>query len=806
MRRPTIVIALLLCAGLAATVLSTETKAPPAGTQIYSAGFSEREKELNESERAGRKIWFYATAGNDRFHTYVFQQRLGVLIDWYRVLKSEDRYKRFQNWGLINDPDSCQPGSPGCPAKSYEETYGFDWSPGDEELLKFVGKSGYRDPACDFKDPGGRGNREDPCFLGFGTSTGVLGLRKFPNPRFDAEKWRRLNNGTMGTWEGYNTKLSSNAEHPDSRVSHLSDGSIEPPFLIGMACGACHIAFDPLNPPKDPERPTWKNINGLVGNQYTRMSQIMISGMPTDSLEWQVFSHSRPGTTDTSAVPTDQVNNAGTMNAIINFKQRPTFSGEKIVRWRKVDSCPAGAKESACRCEPGKPGKCRERSLKEEAVHHVLKGGEDSIGVLQAVQRVYFNIGSCSEQSWVNHLTDLRQLDPHQRGFGQTPFDIGQARRDCPNFRAMEDRLEDVVNFLLSSEGTATDLHVARGYKDIGDLAEELEREYGKGAVSRGKTVFAENCARCHSSQADPAKVSDFRTIDFRAVDPGSGLRLDWLGNDKATPATEVGTNRSRGLHSNHMKGHIWEEFGSETLRSRPADPNIKEPADGGRGYFRNISLVSLWAHAPFLHNNAIGPEICGAPLYDHLGKRLANANPPGCWRFDPSVEGRLKLFKASMESLLNPKTRGTKITRLDRDIVLPIGLRVWDGKKEKEILGFTLRIPKGTPAALLGNFQHKPFFLDLVLAKTNPAELGTKLAKRMGAARGKEVVAEMLKMAEEILHDPEQLITAVEKRLKLLLELYSASTDLVEDKGHRFGEDLSPADKKALIAFLATL
>ena len=39
-----------------------------------------------------------------------------------------------------------------CPAKSLEETYGFDWCPGDDELLKFVGQPGYRDPACDFKD------------------------------------------------------------------------------------------------------------------------------------------------------------------------------------------------------------------------------------------------------------------------------------------------------------------------------------------------------------------------------------------------------------------------------------------------------------------------------------------------------------------------------------------------------------------------------------------------------------------------------------------------------------------------------
>src|SRR5439155_7496125 len=103
-------------------------------------------------------------------------------------------------------------------------------------------------------------------------------------------------------------------------------------------------------------------------------------------------------------------------------------------------------------------------------------------------------------ECWVNHLTDLRQLDPFQRNYGQTPFDIGQCRRDCPNFRAVEDRLEDIVAFLESKEARATDLHEAKGIK-YDTLREQLEREFGPNAVSRGRAVFAANCARCHSSQ-----------------------------------------------------------------------------------------------------------------------------------------------------------------------------------------------------------------------------------------------------------------------------------------------------------------
>ena len=156
---------------------------------------------------------FWKFAGNERFHTYTFQQRIGVLIDWYRVLRSDERDDRFAAWGIINDPACCKPGDPECPAKSLNETYGFDWCPGDDVLLKYVGKTGYVDPACglqdaalDATDPHTKGGqidqRQSACDLRFGTSTGALGFRKFPNPRFDPDRWRQVN-GESGTWDGF---------------------------------------------------------------------------------------------------------------------------------------------------------------------------------------------------------------------------------------------------------------------------------------------------------------------------------------------------------------------------------------------------------------------------------------------------------------------------------------------------------------------------------------------------------------------------------------------------------------------------
>ena len=794
MKRASLFIALLLVLALAGTVAS-------APAEYKDDGFLTAEGALPAPVLAGAEIWYKATAGSARFTTYTFQQRLGVLIDWFRVLRADQQGERFKAWGLIHDPDCCVPGSAGCPAKSMDETYGFEYCRGDEELLKYVGKPGYRDPACDFKDPDGLGDKQNPCDLQFGTSTGALGLRKFPNPRFDAEKWKKLN-GRSGTWEGYTGKS------PDYTVSHLSDASVEPPYLIGMACGMCHIAFDPLHPPKDPSNPHWENLKGAVGNQYNQTSAIFASGMQRTTPEWQLFSHDRPGTVDTSAMPNDSVHNPGTMNAIINLAQRPQFE-ESVLKWRPVASCPASSDPDQCWCEPGKPGKCKERSLKTEKIFHILKGGEDSIGALEAIQRVYFNIGSCAESCWLNHLTDARQIDPNQRNYGQTEFEIGQCRRDCPGFRAIEDRLPNVAAFFFSRQ--PTDLWQARGLGDPRDLVEQLDQEFGKGSVDRGKVVFAANCARCHSSQSPPFESRDFLARNDK------GERIDWLGNDQPTLATDVGTYRCRALHSNHMKGHVFSQYASETYQSRPSDPNAPNATGGGRGYYRNISLINLWAYAPFLHNNALGPEVCGKPappatdLYasSYVEKtadgyrRLPAGQAPACWPYDPSVEGRYALYKASMEELLNPDKRVPKVTLIDDDVLIELGLRSLGEHKVKTI---RVRIPAGEPAGLLVSLDVKRLVDDLILSRSDPRALKARLEKS-DKAHADADAAMLARLAGELpkhLTDGQGYLVA-RADADQLLRLYGNCTADFENAGHTFGAGLPAQDKKALIAYLAT-
>ncbi|MGH7232205.1 MAG: hypothetical protein ACREJU_12715, partial [Nitrospiraceae bacterium] len=130
------VVAVTLVVGLGFVAVAQNRDATgqtaPRTQQAQESSFRYGGDALNESELAGAQIWFNATAGNARFFTYVYQQRFGVVIDWYRVLNAESRDKRFAIWGLINDPDCCKPGDPNCPAKSYDETYGFDYCPGDD--------------------------------------------------------------------------------------------------------------------------------------------------------------------------------------------------------------------------------------------------------------------------------------------------------------------------------------------------------------------------------------------------------------------------------------------------------------------------------------------------------------------------------------------------------------------------------------------------------------------------------------------------------------------------------------------------
>lgn len=82
---------------------------------VLSPEFARTNAPYSPEERAGREIWMFATAFNDRFFTYTYPQRLGAAVDWHRILGADRRGDLFESWGAIPNPDCCVPGAAAAP-------------------------------------------------------------------------------------------------------------------------------------------------------------------------------------------------------------------------------------------------------------------------------------------------------------------------------------------------------------------------------------------------------------------------------------------------------------------------------------------------------------------------------------------------------------------------------------------------------------------------------------------------------------------------------------------------------------------
>ena len=511
-------------------------------------------------------------------------------------------------------------------------------------------------------------------------STGVIGMRKFENPNFVPAQW--------------------------DAQKYSEDPTIEPPYRIGLSCAICHVAFNPLNPPKDPEKPRWENLVAALGNQYIEEGKLFGASLKPDDFRWHVINTQQPGTSDTSRIGNDHINNPNAINAIFNLGDRPKY-----------------------------PEILNDGSTKE--VNHILKDGADSIGVDAASLRVYVNIGTCSDY-WLTLHDALQGRTP------QRPFDIDKARKECVDWRNTEARMADAEAFLK----TLKPMHL----KDAPGGEAMLVKD--ESVLERGKVIFANSCAQCHSSKqppadiaADPEQAKQWYLDSVRSAD---FLDHNFLSDDKRYPITEIGTNAARALATNAMKGHIWDQFSSLTYKELPSPGELtlynpfdeskpiefKVPA-GGRGYYRTPSLVSVWTTAPLLHNNS-------------LGKYSKN----------PSVEGRVDDYMDAMEKLLWPEKREgiIKRTTTDSKLELPGGIKV--------------PVPKGTPVNLLANINPLAGFPQLDFRE---------VLQKLDLSGGPKA-----------------------KLVRLLLKVNN-SPDFIEDKGHTFGSELPDEDKRALIEFVKT-
>jgi hypothetical protein len=670
---------------------------------------------LAENEIKGRNTWVIWTAGNQAFWDYLANHSFGA-IDLLKLLDTRKRGKRFEYYGVMNDPGLRQAAQP--------DQYGL-WLDAAVEP----------EPAAVDKDV-------------YGRPSGIVGLRLFDNPNFDAQ--------AQSSWDAgrfYND--------PD----YYLNPELVRPYRVGMSCGFCHIAPNPLNPPADPEQPQWANLSNNIGNQYFWVGRIFTNNLAADNFIWQLFNSSPPGALDTSFIATDNINNPRTMNSIYEVGARLGVAEEEDI---------TGGALNVGGTQP------------HMAVPHVLKDGADSIGILGALSRVYINIGEY-HQEWLKHFR------PMIGGRKQTPLQVTTARQNSVYWLASEQRVGNLAAFFLKA---ATPQRLA----DAPGGARYLSA--GSRELSRGKQVFADQCAQCHSSkqpQNMQPGTAEYRVAMRDLVAQPDFLDNNFLSTDKRYPVTEVQTNACAALATNATDGHIWDNFSSQTYKSLPSVGTIEvqHPLDGstssyrmpagGRGYLRAPSLVSLWASAPFFHNNSLG---------------LFNS--------DPSVAGRMTAFDDAVEKLLWPQRRADTgycqqrwgmpfcppIYRTTQESYLVIYRQFIPELLRNKLLDEgedALRlgpIPKGTPVNLLANIN-----LELSLDPVRLLRLGDAILK----------IKKSLKIIKRDNLNAEQSTALLSELVDDVLEV-SKCPDFVVDRGHYYGTDLEDADKRALIGFLKTI
>jgi mono/diheme cytochrome c family protein len=678
---------------------------------------------LTKEERKGRNAWMMWAGGNEGFWNWLSTE-FGF-IDLLTLIDTRHRARRFDDAGIINEPGMTQASEPdefglwldqpvdpavrqwrrayltkvfgsgsstGGPGGSYGSIAAHDERQPHEHTATPPSTAAVEGTQ------GGAGNYAKdavnvPPPEVYGLSSGVVGLRLFPNPQFDAKARR--------AWDAARGR----------REDPIRDPALVRPYRVGMACAFCHASFHPLKPPRDLTAPAWENISGNIGAQYLRTRAVFGNLLPKDNFIYHLLDSQPPGTIDTSLIASDNINNPNTMNAVFKLPQRAVVSfrnpKEKISAtsatqpslWRHPEANPpAGATDVTPEYwrqlfdTLGLGDELRNSNNDPRRTPRVLLDGADSIGGWGALARVYLNIGT--------HWEHWNQLHLPVAGFRpQEPFRIDAVAKHSVYWHATQLRVPHLRDYFLKVT-PAMPLVEAKTVVDPAPPAEAAATEatatiaQPAPAVDRlkpidtsklalGRKVFARNCIVCHSSIQPPKRFAEmdkfaqagelwdhdpvrwlsdpeYVTWALEAVEEEDFWRLNYLSTDYRIPVNLVETNACRALATNALTGHMWQDFASESYRRMPSvgsigyfnpflgkdgGPAFFSPSHrtapgvpsggGGPGFYRVPSLVSIWATAPFLHNNSLG-------LFNN----------------DPSVEGRLAAFDDAIRKLLWPARR----------------------------------------------------------------------------------------------------------------------------------------------------
>jgi len=557
---------------------------------------------LKRPEIQGRNTWMLWTGGNEAFWDWLANYNPGF-IDLLKLVdfSPQNRWPRFADAGLIVEPGTRVPATP--------DRYGL-----------YIRRPAHH-------------SARQPDQSRYGRSSGIIGLRLYDNPNFDAKAAKR--------WD---------ANRYRNDPSYYLNPSLVRPYRVGMACAFCHVGPHPLNPPANVEEPGWPNLSATIGNQYLRTRAVFGNLLKSDNYYYHLLDSQLPGTLDTSLIPSDNINNANAQNAIFELGGRLDRAGVFMHRTkgyrhdyeqRYGRSLAEKASEQAAKWPVlfyGVPG-----AYDNRRTPRVLIDGSDSVGPWAALARVYLNIGTYSER-WVTLHNPLF-------GFSKAePFTMDYAEENSVYWAATGALMDDLARYLVKASSPMRLKDAPGGMVHLQGPGVPWAMEF-----QSGRSVFARRCIVCHSSKQSPlfdrTPVEDLITLlnskQYQAwaekeVNTEEFWKENYLSTDRRLPVTLLKTNAARSLGSNGLAKNMWQEFSSRDYKRLPSVGKVRiwnpfllryeriEMPRGGRGYYRPASLVSLWATAPFLHNNSVGD--------------FSN---------DPSVEARVKAFKDGIAKLL---------------------------------------------------------------------------------------------------------------------------------------------------------
>jgi hypothetical protein len=515
----------------------------------------------------------------------------------------------------------------------------------------------------------------------YGYPTGIVGLRLFPNPDFfgttaDAAAARKY-------WNERVEQAKDDAYYSDTTIN--ADPNLIRPFRVSMSCGFCHVGPHPLFPPADPEKPDWVNLSNVIGDQYWTPVKTFSNLKKSDSFLYQFLASQQPGTIDTSLVSTDHINNPNTITAVFDVPARLERALLNSPEKQSAASLKVPEVEDP---QPGTNPRHTPRVLLDGAdsigvfgalsrvylnigtyseqwkrLHNTVVGfREQSPFSVEAAQKksVYWRT---AEKYRIPYLASYFTYKSKSTGESiAAPMhlaDIPASKAKLAGDAALVPQgrqvfIENCAVCHSSKQPSGFTLSFSREWakqsdKPAGNGALQLPLDYADWDGFLMTPAYLDYVKRIGAiaGTAPTSGPDPFLTAPTSGPDPF--LKDNFLSTDVRVPITLVGTNSGRAVATNGMRGQIWDNFSSEDYKSLPAvgdvhfyNPYSGTPVDawgnndsyrppgGGPGYYRPASLISLWATAPYLHNNALGK-------YTH----------------NPSIDGRLEAFEDGIDKIL---------------------------------------------------------------------------------------------------------------------------------------------------------